>query len=84
VKTIVEENYVNTAILDEEEINLRVYRESHDIYVGGYKNQRLIELEKENMEEYFSKMLVRSFFAVASKRCKNNRPIWIARIEKII
>jgi hypothetical protein len=44
--TIDQEVQANTGVLDEEEINLRVYGESRDIYVGGYKNQRLIELEK--------------------------------------
>jgi hypothetical protein len=84
METVAEEDYADTGILDEKEINLRFYGESHHIYVGGYKNQRLIELEKENMEGDFSDMLVESFIAVASKRCKDNRPFWIARIEKII
>ncbi len=84
VGTVIQEVQADTSILDEEEINLRVYGESRDIYVGGYKNQRLIELEKENMEGNFSDMLVGSFIAVASKQCNDNRPFWIARIEKII
>jgi hypothetical protein len=46
VETVVEEDYADTGILDEEEINLRVYGESRDIYVERYKNQRLIESEK--------------------------------------
>jgi hypothetical protein len=71
-------------MLDKEEINLRVYGEFRDIYVGGYKNQKLIELEKKNMEGNFSDMLVGSFIAVASKQCKDKRPFWIARIEKVI
>jgi hypothetical protein len=29
-------------------------------------------------------MLVGSFIAVPSKRCKDKRPFWIARIEKIV
>jgi hypothetical protein len=36
------------------------------------------------MEEDFSEMLVGSFIVVASKQRKDNRPFWIARIEKII
>jgi hypothetical protein len=79
-----QEVQADTSMLDEEEINLRVYEESRNIYVGGYKNQRLIELEKENMKSDFFDMLVGSFIAVASKQCKDNRPFWIARIEKII
>jgi hypothetical protein len=81
---VAKEDYEDTCILDEKEINLRVYRKSHDIYVRVYKNQRLIELEKENMERDFSDTLVGSFLVVASKQCKNNKPLWIARIEKII
>jgi hypothetical protein len=84
METVVEEDYMDTGILDEEEINLRVYGQPRDIYVEGYKNQRLIELEKVNMDRDFSDMLVGSFIANASKRCKDNRPFWIARIEKII
>jgi hypothetical protein len=29
-------------------------------------------------------MFVGRFIAVASKRCKDNKPFWIARIERII
>jgi hypothetical protein len=82
--TVVQEVQADTGILDEEEINLRVYGESRDIYVGGYKNQSIIELEKKNTEGNFFDMLIGSFIAVASKQCKDNRPFWIARIEKII
>lgn len=71
-------------ILDEEEINLRVYGESRDIYVGGYQNQKMIELEKENMDEDFSDMQVGSFIAVASKQCPDKRQFWIAKVQKII
>jgi hypothetical protein len=36
------------------------------------------------MEGDFSDVFVGIFITVASKRCKHNRPFWIARIEKII
>jgi hypothetical protein len=45
-ETIVEKIHADSSILDEEKINLRVYGKSCDIYVGGYKNQKLIKLEK--------------------------------------
>ncbi len=58
-----------TRMMDEKEINLCVFGETRKIYVGGYKNQKVIELEKENMNGDFSNIVVGSFIAIASKRC---------------
>jgi hypothetical protein len=70
--------------LDEEEINLRVYAESQDIYVGGYRNQQVIKLEKENMDGDFSDMQIRSFAAIASEGCLDKQSFWIAQVEQVV
>ena len=83
-ESLSQEHRQQGGVLDEEEINLQVYRETCDIYVGGYRNQRVIELEKENMDGDFSNLQLGTFIAVASKHCPDRRQFWIARVEKII
>jgi hypothetical protein len=41
---------VEVVAMDIDMINDRVYGPTRDIYVGPYRNQRMIDLEKENME----------------------------------
>jgi hypothetical protein len=82
-KTVVGEVHADIGILDEEKINLRIYGESRDIYIGRYKS-KAHWIGKKNMEGDFFDMLVGSFIAIASKRCKDNILFWIARIKKII
>jgi hypothetical protein len=81
---LVEEDTKTGEALNEKEINLRVYGESRDIYVGGYRNQQAIELEKKNMDGDFSDMQIGSFMAIASEGCLDKRPFWIAKVEKIV
>ena len=70
--------------IDEAEIDLRVFGPSRDIYVGPYRNPKLIELEKENMDGDFSDLQLNTFIAVPSENCEAKRKFWIARVEKIL
>ena len=70
--------------VDEAEIDLRVFGPSRDIYVGPYRNPKLIELEKENMDGDFSDLQLNTFIAVPSENCEAKRQFWIARVEKIL
>jgi len=70
--------------INEEEIDLRVFGPSRDIYVGPYRNPKLIELEKENMDGDFSDLQLNTFIAVPSENCEFKRKFWIARVEKIL
>jgi hypothetical protein len=75
---------IETEGINETEIDLRVYGESREIYVGPFRNQRAIELEKENMDGDFSDLQVNSYIAVPSNHCENKRKFWVAKVEKIL
>jgi hypothetical protein len=75
---------VESEEINEAEIDLRVYGQSREIYVGPFRNQRAIELEKENMDGDFSDLQINSYIAVPSNHCENKRKFWIAKVEKIV
>ena len=70
--------------LTEEEIHERVYGQDRDIYVGRYRNQKLIDLEKENMDGDLSDLERNSMICVAAPPdCPDKRLFWIAKVEKL-
>jgi len=71
-------------IIDEAEIDLRVFGETREIYVGPYRNPKVMQLEKENMEGDFSDLQLNTFIAVPSENCEARRKFWIAKVEKIL
>jgi hypothetical protein len=70
--------------LDKEKINLRVYDESQDIYLGGYWNQQAMKLEKENIDEDFSNIQIKSFVGIANEGCLDKQLFLIAQVEQIV
>jgi hypothetical protein len=52
--------------------------------VGPYKNQQIIDSEKEEMDDDFSILLLNSYSAISSNHCKNKRKFWIAKVEKFV
>src|SRR5450759_689618 len=79
-----EENVPEQVEIDEAKIDLRVFGPTRDIYVGPYRNPKLIALDKENMEGDFSDLQLNTFIAVPSGNCEAKRKFWIAKVEKIL
>jgi hypothetical protein len=75
---------VQIAKVNEAKINLQVYEETQDIYVGAYKNQQMIDLEKQEMDDDLSYLLLNSYIGVPINQCKNKRNFWIAKVEKVV
>jgi hypothetical protein len=50
--------------------------------VDPYKNQQIIDIEKEEMNGDFSDLLLNSYIAVLSNHYKNKTKFWIAKVEK--
>jgi hypothetical protein len=69
---------------DEATVDLRVYRETRQIYVDPYKNQQIIDMEREKMNGDFSELLFNSYIAILSNHYENKRKFWIAKVEKIL
>jgi hypothetical protein len=68
----------------ESQIEERVYGPTRDIYVGPYRNQRLLEMEKENMQGDLSDLEVNTFISVAGEETLSEGKFWIAKVEKIL
>jgi hypothetical protein len=74
VRLIVEHNQttsrqdteIQIAKVNEAKIDLRVYGETQDIYVDPYKNQQMIDLEKQKIDGDFSDLFLNSYIAVPS------------------
>ena len=79
-----EEHVSEQVQVNEAEIDLRVFGPTRDIYVGPYRNPKLIALDKENMEGDFSDLQLNTFIAVPSENCESKRKFWIAKVEKIL
>jgi hypothetical protein len=71
-------------LLDEAEIDDRVYGPTRDIYVGPYRNQKKIELEKENMSGDFSDLEINTYISVAGEEETLTNNFWVAKVEKIV
>jgi hypothetical protein len=59
--------------VDEAAVDLRIYGEMREIYDGPYKNQQIINMKREEMDEDFSDLLLNSYIAVPSNHCENKR-----------
>ena len=74
----VELDPIDTQVLEE-----NVHGQTRDIYVGVYRNPRIIEREKENMEGDLKDLLTGKMICVSADGDPNERPFFLAKVEKI-
>lgn len=74
-------NEVPNIVLNQEDIDDRVYGPTREIYVGPYRSQDRIDAEKENMEGDYSDLEVNTFISVAGA---DSESFWVAKVEKIL
>jgi hypothetical protein len=73
-----------TGQINKAKIDLRIYDQSKEIYIGPFRNQRTINLKKENMDGDFLDLQINLYIVVSNNHCENKIKFWIAKVESII